>query len=286
VRGWYTPVPTKSRPEDVFIEAFLSAYEDLTWADADKDWLDRRIDGAVEMLATRKSDRKTLAIEHTVIEPFVKDKEDFAFFEQAFLKIQDDDSLVVPDRWIRVFIPVGTLHGHRKAAAREAIVEVVHHWIRANRLSLKDGEHDYPCAVTGIPGTTDFEIKLTINATLAKHGQLNLWRQQVGNDFGDVVKKALRNKLPKLTKQKADKRILVLERQHWNLYPEQILDEVAKQGVAFPAVDEIWILETPFYKPGGYFQFVLLQGGKHVAGLTFNGGACTGRSKDGMPIPM
>jgi hypothetical protein len=64
-------MPTKPRPEDVFIEAFLSAYEDLSWADADKDWVDRRIDGGVEMLATRKSDGKTLAIEHTVAQPFV-----------------------------------------------------------------------------------------------------------------------------------------------------------------------------------------------------------------------
>lgn len=214
-RRWYDPLPTKPRPEDMFIEAFLSAYEDLTWADADKDWFDRRIDGAVEMLATRKSDRKTLAIEHTVIEPFVKEKEDFAFFQQAFLKIEDDKSLVVPDRWIQVFIPAGTLHGHRKAAAREVIVKVVHEWIRANRLNLRDGEHDYLCAVAGVPGTADFEIKLTIKDTpLAKHGQLNVRRQQVGNDFGDVVKKALCKKLPKLARQKADKHVLILERQH------------------------------------------------------------------------
>src|SRR5258708_5162081 len=40
-------VPSKPRPEDVFIEAFLSAYDDLSWADADKDWVDRRVDGGV-----------------------------------------------------------------------------------------------------------------------------------------------------------------------------------------------------------------------------------------------
>jgi hypothetical protein len=47
----------------------------LTWADADKDWVDRRKDGGVEMLARRSSDGKTLAIEHTLIQPFVSDKE-------------------------------------------------------------------------------------------------------------------------------------------------------------------------------------------------------------------
>src|SRR4051794_22051074 len=92
-------------PEDVFIESFLSAYEDLSWADADKDWVDRRVDGGIEMLATRKSDGKTLAIEHTLIQPFVGDIGDFKLFERAFLNIEDDKSLIVPDRWLQVFVP-------------------------------------------------------------------------------------------------------------------------------------------------------------------------------------
>jgi hypothetical protein len=79
-------MPSKPRPEDVFIKAFLSAYEDLSWADADKDWVDRRVDGGVEMLATRKSDGKTLAIEHTLIQPFVGDIDDFKFFRAGFLE--------------------------------------------------------------------------------------------------------------------------------------------------------------------------------------------------------
>src|ERR1035441_5341667 len=87
-------MPTKPRPEDVFIEAFLSAYEDLSWADADKDWVDQRKDGGVEMLAKRKSDGKTLAIEHTVAQPFVGEIEDYrVFFEPSFLKLENDKSL-------------------------------------------------------------------------------------------------------------------------------------------------------------------------------------------------
>jgi hypothetical protein len=104
-------MPTKLRRENTFIERFPSAYENHSWADAKIDWLDERIDGAVEAIATRQSDGKTLAIEHTIIQPFVGEKEDFAFFEAAFLKIQQDTTLPVPQRWIRVFIPVGILRG-------------------------------------------------------------------------------------------------------------------------------------------------------------------------------
>ena len=270
-------MPSKPRPEDVFIEAFLSAYDDLSWANADKDWVDRRTDGGVEMLATRKSDGKTLAIEHTLIQPFVGDIEDFKFFERAFLKIEDDKSLIVADRWIQVFVPIRTLDPFPKAVARAVVVKAVHEWIRANRLHVRDGEHQYQCLVSGVPGAADFEITLTIKAQdLPEHGQLNVRRQQVGNDFGDVVRKALSTKLPKLTKQKADKRVLILERRHMNLVPEQILDEIRNQRPSFPklaAVDEIWILETIGYEPGGHFLFELSDDKyEHLATLTFHNG--------------
>jgi len=173
-------MPTKPRPGDVFIEAFLSAYEDLSWADADKDWVDRRIDGGVEVLATRKSDGKTLAIEHTVAQPFVGEIEDYCvFFEPSFLRLEADKSLIVPDRWIQVFIPARTLEGHRKPAARTGIIQAVHDWIKNNRLSIAEGERDYQCAVTGVPGT-DFGIMLTVKAQEGpKNGALHVRRQQV-----------------------------------------------------------------------------------------------------------
>jgi hypothetical protein len=283
-------MPSKPRPEDVFIEAFLSAYEDLSWADADKDWVDRRVDGGVEMLATRRSDGKTLAIEHTLIQPFVGDIDDFKFFERAFLKIGDDKSLIVPDRWIQVFVPVHTLDPFPKAAARAVVVEAVREWIRANRVHVRDGKHQYACQVTGVPGVADFEITLTIKAQeLPGHGELHVRRQQVGNDFPDVVRKALSTKLPKLTGQQADKRVLILERRHMNLVPKQILDEIRRQKSSFPqltAVDEIWILEAIFYQPGGHFLFELYgDNDEYLATLTFQNGIWASRSgKDGIPI--
>ena len=296
-RARIEPVPTKPRPEDVFIAAFLSAYEDLTWADAEKDWLDRRIDDAVEMLATRSSDGKTLAIEHTLIQPFVSDKEDFAFFGPSFLKIEDDRALIVADKWIQVFVPVGTLNGYPKPASRRIIVKAVHEWIKARSFTLPDGDSEHQCAVTGMPGKGDFEITLTIKVTpLPGDGSIQVRRQQVGNDFADVIRRALITKLPKLTKQKADKRVLILERQHMNLRSEQILVEVRKQAVEirkqdpyFPQlaqVDEIWILETVDDEPGGVFFFELKdENNSHLSTMSFHGEVWISRSgKDGISI--
>jgi len=82
--------------------------------------LDQRIDGAVEALVTR-SDGATMAIEHTLIEPFVGDKRDMAAFEKDLRKIEDDKSLIIPDHGVIVYVPVGVLDG-RKPKARGVII--------------------------------------------------------------------------------------------------------------------------------------------------------------------
>ena len=59
--------------EYIFIRQFVSAYDNGSWADAEHTQPDQ-IDSskqAVEWFARRRSDGKTLAIEHTIIEPFV-----------------------------------------------------------------------------------------------------------------------------------------------------------------------------------------------------------------------
>lgn len=268
-------MPTKAREENTFIARFLSAYEDYSWSDAHVDWLDERIDGAVEALATRKSDGKTLAIEHTVIEPFVGDKEDFAFFENAFLQIERDPALPVPGQWIRVFIPVGTLRGQRKKAMRDAMVKTVHEWLSMNRLSLPDGFSEHHCAIVGISGTGPSQISLYIRVVpIGGAGKVHVRRQQVEDNLDEVIKKALTKKLPKLVGTSADRRILLLERQHMNLYPSRMLEEIEKRRNHFPelgGINEIWILETMFYEKESYLRFERFDNGVLVSSLDFLG---------------
>ena len=268
---------TKPTREDPFIERFLSAYENGSWADAEIRCLDKELAGAVDALVTRKSDRKKLAIEHTIIEPFVNEKEDFAFFEAAFLKIEEDKSLLVPGKWIQVFIPVGILRGQREQESN--VVNSVHAWLRANRLCLPEGFSEHRYTIDGIPEDPAFEIKLTtkVSPLPASPGSLHVRRQQIDNNLGDVVEKALRKKVPKLVKTAADKHILLLERQHWNLPQESILNEIEKRKAIFPElakVDEIWLLETIFYgtaSGGSYHRFELYENGKFVSSLDFEG---------------
>ena len=277
--------PASFRREDVFIKLFLSAYEDGSWADAECSQPDKiiRSKPAVDWFATRKSDNKTLAIEHTIVEPFVGEKSDLAFFlNAAFLDIESDASLLVPGRWIQVFVPVGTLQNQPKTA-RRAIVESVHTWIKANRLFLRDGDSELPCTITGIPDKAEFDITLTVKVVpleagaTAETGSLHIRRQQIQDTLDEIIEKALREKVPKLVNADADKRILMLERQHMILDADRILQEVEKQRGAFPDlahVDEIWILESPFYGTfgGTTVGFVLYERGARIQSFYFNEG--------------
>jgi hypothetical protein len=267
-------MPTKLRRENTFIERFLSAYENHSWADAKIDWLDERIDGAVEAIATRQSDGKTLAIEHTIIQPFVGEKEDFAFFEAAFLKIQQDTTLPVPQRWIRVFIPVGILRGQHQKATRNAIVESIHSWLKKNRLSLADGRSEHPVQID-IPGTRALEITINIKVVpLPGRGRLHVFRQQMENNLETVIDEALKRKLPKLVRTNADKRVLFLERQHMNLYPSDMLSQIEKRKSVYrelSQVDEIWVLETMFYRGDSFLGFERFENDTLIGSFYFEG---------------
>lgn len=265
-------MPAKpSKKEQIFVSLFVSAYENFAWVGSRIDRLDEQYDGAVEALITR-ADGRTMAIEHTLIEPFVGDKRDYAAFEQEFLNIESDKSLTVPDTSIMVYVPVGILDD-QKPSRRNVIVESIHSWIEKNRRQLQEGIHPYQCDVPGMPPVT-----LTVRRHKYGHpkpnpGSLLVRRQQVTNDLDKVIEKALRRKLPKLVKTKADRRLLFLERDQFTFYPELIFAEIERQRSHFPLleqVDEIWHVETIFFEQG-YVYFELRKGAEIAASFMFEG---------------
>lgn len=280
-------MPTKHRRENTFITRFLSAYENYSWVDAQIQWLDQEIDGAIEALATRRSDEKTLAIEHTIIEPFMGEKEDFAFFETAFLKIEKDASLLIPGRWIRVFVPAGILRGQRKQPTRNAIVESVHNWLKENCSILPYGLTTHHGCEAVISGQ---KVEIPLQAKVVPlRGQGSLWvrRQQVENNLDKVIERALKKKLPKLVGTPAHKRILILERQHMNLLPDSMLAEIERQRSIFKqseSVDEIWILETMSYEHDLCIGFERFESGTLVGQMFFQGDQLLDKFENGEAV--
>src|ERR1700739_1058690 len=99
-------MPVKAPPrERPFIEMFLSFYENDSWNRATRDWVEERQDGAVEVVATR-GDGGTLALEHTLIQPFSGENFDTDKFMKAFARIERNPDLTLAERGFDVIIPV------------------------------------------------------------------------------------------------------------------------------------------------------------------------------------
>ena len=278
-------MPTSSRREDAIIKLFVSAYEDCAWKNSPIEWLDRVTDGTVDALVTR-TDGKTLAIEHTLIESFVGERDDLER-SKRFQVIEDDPDLRQANRIVYINVPRGALPNRTRW---DAIVICVHRWLQANLSQLGEGERHHDCPIAGPDIAKPFTMKLHIRIIHSKGSDRGpLIRRYGPTDIGCSVEKALEAKLPKLAKTPADVRILLLERSQWSLSETQIWQEIQSRRVAFPLlteIDEIWFAETVFYDGStdpnwsGYLGFNQYAGDE--AQLKFYRGVLISRSRDGI----
>ena len=275
-------MPTKNPKQDrLLIDLFLSAYEDDAWADSKRDYLEERMDGAVEVLAT-KTDGATLAIEHTLIEPFIGDTEDFVRFQKSFLSIEQDKSLIMARHAVYVDVPVQQLEKHQRSPA----VAALHSWLKANIASLPVGRSRHDCQFI-VAGNVKSVLPLEIRVVPLFDPEGVLLIRRYGEEkVGDSVERALSAKLPKLVGTKANKRVLLLERNQMRLSESDILDEVEKRKAQFPSlsdVHEIWFAETVF-GADKYVGFQMYMNGTLVRTLGFCEGRLFTKSVNGMPV--
>jgi hypothetical protein len=272
------------RNEEVFIRLFVSAYENFSWSGSQIDFPDQEKDGAIDGLIKR-ADGKTMAIEHTLIQPFVDDREDFAAFKKVFPSIEDDQSLAVADTEIIVYVPVGILH-YQKSAQQDLIVKSIRSWIANNRLSLHEGKHEYQCDVMGMQSVTLTVGRNKLDVPGTDPGSVVVRRQQMKNDLNEVIEKALRKKLPKLEDTKADRHVLFLERDQFTFHPDLMFTEIERQRLNFPLlekIDEIWHVETVNYHRFGSLYFEQRKGNKVMTSMLFDKYKLVTHYKNGMP---
>jgi hypothetical protein len=279
-------MPTTERREDRIIRLFLSAFEENSWKNASLDFQDKRMDGTVEVVATRLSDGATLAVEHTLIEPFIDDRKDLAQFTPAFERVQADVSLSVPDRITYVYVPVGALD-RRKAEIRRSIVSQIHEFLKTSIAAFEEG-WSHPQLKISLSSQSSIDLTLTVHAISSPdYSAFRIARQQVSINLDKVIEKALRKKLPKLVRTSADRRILMFERAYMNLLPEQIIGEINRLRPLIPEfakVDDLWIAETMFYEKEDAIEFLRYDDKVQTTGhLGFYGGKINHRWKKGMP---
>jgi hypothetical protein len=261
-------MPTRNRPENALISLFLSAYENDTWKDCGKDPLDEKQDRAVELLATRLSDGATLAIEHTLIQPYGAYKQEFSRFRKVFFRVQNDQTLIVRSRGIDVFVASGTL---KEGFEWASIAGAVHSWLRGSVHALPVGESNHvvepagkhPCRllirVQDVPDY-DGDFRIGIDGSQLPAGALS-----------SVVEKALEKKLPKLAGTQADNRILMLERDESTLSEDLIAGEIENMRhrfVELSRIGEIWFADTVLAP--SYVRFSVRGQGRAIKLMAFH----------------
>lgn len=260
-------VPAKPGKEQSLLTRFLRAYDKGTWADASLDWVDERIDGAVELVATRLSDGATLAIEHTIIQPHPREKEDFARFSRSsFSKSDRHPSIEIPQSFLFVNVPIDTL---QRGQDWDATAGAVHECIRRNKHSIPEGRSELRCLVAG----NEITLQLELVRDESQQDGRTIIRRYGDFDVRATVRTALEKKLPKLAGTEAQKRLLMFERDQWHLSHHNIAAQVYDLRADFPllaSIDELWIAETHDNRTIVLFE-PLVKGRRYAPVYTFVG---------------
>jgi hypothetical protein len=269
-------MPSNSTREETILNLFLQGYDDLSWHDATRDWVDRRLDGGVELVATR-SDRTTLAVEHTLIEFFIGERTDFERFK-GFLAICDDTGVWVPGKLIEISIPRDTL---LPGFDWSKVVREFQLWLRQHIHEFPEGYSTQHCPVSE-PNSSNGSIELSVRVLKSDRHNGRPFINRYGQvDIGQTVRKALRAKLPKLTATDANRKILMLERNQFKMNEQEIVDAVERSRQEFPLldqVDELWLVETIGFdqspEPGnrGFIDFRRYENGSVTEQFSFNQG--------------
>ena len=276
-------MPVKAEPKErPIIRMLLSAGDNGAWQQAHLDWVEEKQDGAVEVIATR-TDGARLALEHTLIQPFVGEKFDSEVFMRALGRIEKNPALTIPERHLDVIIPVNAIpKGYKWDDVGQDLLE----WLLVNHTAaLHEGEssHIVQVGVTSKNGPLALPITLRTMHLPGIAGSCLIARDKMPGDLEAIVEKALRTKIPKLVATIADKRILLLERDQIALGDHEIYRQIVKLAPAFPdlaRVDEVWIANTSILASEHWASFTLMDGRGLVELLVFENGTLKSRRDD------
>jgi hypothetical protein len=198
------------------------------------DKLDRRNE-AIDAIAYDNSGQ-ILAVEHTLIQPFVGEKIDAQRLLTAIAPLEADHSLRIPGKALNVSIRVWAIP---KGPDWKLVGAKAISWFREARLSIPDGQSMHHVPDVG------FELTLQIKRSDSPYpeGRVYVMRSNMPEDFKSVIRKALEDKLPKLAGTPADRRILLFEMDNVPRSPTEITDAVEVLRDEFPSlnrINEIW----------------------------------------------
>ena len=196
---------------------------------------------AVEAVATGGKSGTTIAIEHTLLQDFPGERGDAARLRAAIAPIEEDRAVRLPDADLLIVIAPFTIPDGVDWAA---IPTAISAYFTPVVQGLPEGwsRHAVPCAGFTLP----LQVERTPPNLPGVPGSVFVARAWPGIPLSDSVEIALKRKLRKLVAEKANARILLLERMAipMGCPPQRVGDAVENLRAAYPAleqIDEIWV---------------------------------------------
>jgi hypothetical protein len=229
--------------DQILVERFLWAYNShygtsfrvVRWPDE----MNRKT-AAVEAVASNEFG-ETVAIEHTLIEPFEGEREDTDRFIQVFSRLEGKSDLIKPGHDVDVAVKVGVIP---TGVSWDSIGDRVHRHLAARIPSL--GEGQFSEIVTGLNFPLEVSLAISVHEPQEKD---HVWisRHLPKESIENVVRTALTRKLPKLVAEQATTRILLFEkadiaRGHTDI--RVALDKLSRDFAQLAMIDEVWVVIT------------------------------------------
>ena len=206
---------------------------------------------AVEAVAS-DANGGTVAIEHTLIQPFEGERIDSDRFMKVFGPLEGCPDLMKVGYNVDVGVKVGAIPTGIKW---DVVAEGVREHLRKAIPTL--GEVDKLESISGVPFA--LSVRLTIQAygsTEADHVWVS--RSDIPASLRQVVKTALSRKLPKLAAENADRRVLLLEQAdvaHGHSDIRIAIDDLNGEFPELARTDEIWLAVTTCWELEGVLFF-------------------------------
>jgi hypothetical protein len=237
-----------------------------------------RTNPAVEAIA---QDPKigSLAMEHTLVQPFIGEKEDNQRFNAAIACLERNVVHRVPGHMIMVSTHVGAIP-KGKRIDWDDVGNTVERWFEGVKDGLPEGGSVH--AVPNLP--FPLEVSITKKKMRPDVAALYVMRSSMPEDFCQVVRRALETKLPKLASTPADKRVLLLEMDSAPRSPFEIGEQMGLLQQEFPQlqdVNETWCALTIAWDTEGIVHFFRVW--PQTDNLWFEAGGSPGESRSESP---
>ena len=205
---------------------------------------------AVEAIA-RDDKGGSIAFEHTLIQPFVGDKDDAQPLLAVFAPLEQDSALTVPEHHITVTVPIGAV---RTGINWTKLAAEAKSWFQSQKDSFPEG----------LSAQTFSSLLPNLTLSVEKAympglpGRVFVCRNQVPDDLIEVLNKAFSTKLPKLIETDALMKILILEKDtpvHANHTMAEKIEHISGSFPELDKVNSIWVVNTVAWEADGYIEF-------------------------------